>query len=212
MSVQCLLCDKRDAGHRYACHRCEQGLQRKLRHLETYATWFLTAEPYRGAGGRGAPGYGSRSPARDDVIAAMDIRSDGEVYGPDDSPTPIISIPGGLRYLATWVSQLDDTTESVPKDITGCVAYLLGRVPHMAMLKEIERFQQQVNILYTQARALAHDRPPGPLGRCLTVTCNGTVLERHNRNGLPDGGQCNGCSRVYNGPDLVRLSVAQEAS
>lgn len=212
MTTKCLLCPDGDAGHRYACHRCTTGLQRKLRHLETYATWYITPMPYRGAGGRGAPGYSSRSPARDDVIAAMDIRSDGDVKGPDDSPTPIVSIPGGLRHMATWVCRMDESRDTVPKTITECVAYLLGRVPHLAMDRQIEMFSFQVNVLYSQARALANDRPPGPLGQCLTVTCGGKVLVRNDRDGLPDGGKCEACLRVYTGLDLVRLSAAQEAS
>jgi hypothetical protein len=215
VSIQCLLCENRDAGHRYACHKCETGLQRKLRHLETYASWFLTAEPYRGAPGRGAPGYGSRSPARDDVIAAMDIRSDGDVFGPDDSPTPIVSIPGGLRYLATWVSQMDGSRGSAPKTVRGCVAYLLGRVPHLAMDKKIKTFADQVNILYSQARALAHDQPPKPLGNCMVVDCTGKVFPLQVQRDMDtrgDGARCTTCLRPYSGLDLVRLSVSQETS
>jgi hypothetical protein len=217
VSIQCLLCDNEDAGHRYACHRCTTGLQRKLRHLDTYATWFLDPMPYRGAGGRGAPGYGSRSPARDDVIAAMDIRSDGDVLGPDDSPTPIISIPGGLRYLATWVSQLDPSWDTSwdTAGITQCVAYLLGRVPHLVMDKKIELFGDQVGVLYKQARALAHDRPSGPLGNCLVVGCEGKVFRLDPERDLDapgDGARCRVCRRTYSGLDFARLLAAQQAS
>lgn len=211
MSITCLICDQDHAGYRYACHRCETGLQRKLRHLDVYSTWFITPQPYRGgAAGRRSPGYGSRSPARDDVIVAMDIRSDGDMRGPDDVPTPVISIPGGLRYLATWATQRDGSHDTVPKTITTCVAYLLGRVPHIAVSKDISWFADRVTILYNQARALANDQPPGPLGHCLGVDCAGTVLVRHDDRGRPDGGRCDTCLRTYGGLDLVRLAVAQE--
>lgn len=211
MSIRCLICEKDHAGYRYACHRCETGLQRKLRHLDVYSTWLITPQPYRGGdAGRRSPGYGSRSPARDDVIAAMDIRSDGEMHGPDDVPTPIISIPGGVRYLATWATQRDDSHDTVPKTITGSIAYLLGRVPHIALTRDVAWFADRVTILHNQARALAHDQPPPPLGKCLVVTCEGEVLTRHDYRGRPDGGRCATCLRAYTGLGLVRLAVAND--
>lgn len=216
VTIKCLLCGNENSGHRYAGPKCTTRLQRQLRDLDTYATWFLTPQPYRGATGRGAPGYGSRSPARDDVIVAMDVRSDGVVKGEDDSPTPIVSIPGGIRYIATWVSRMDGSRDTVPTTVRACVAYLLGRVPHLVMEKDaIVTFNDQVGTLYSQARALAHDTPPKPLGNCLVVGCDGkvfplAVLRDTDSNG--DGARCQSCLRTYNGLDLVRLSVAQEAS
>lgn len=213
MSTKCLLCPNGDAGHRYACHKCTTSLQRQLRDLETYATWFLTPQPYRGATGRGAPGYGSRSPARDDVIVAMDIRSDRTVYGEDDSPTAVVSIPGGIRYIATWVSRMDGSRDTVPTTVRACVAYLLGRVPHLVMEKDaIVTFNDQVGTLYSQARALAHDTPPKPLGNCLVVGCDGKVFPlavQRDTASNGDGARCQQCLRVYTGTDLVRLSVQQ---
>jgi hypothetical protein len=208
MTVRCLLCDQRDAGHRYACDHCVTGLQRQLREIETYAAVLpILAQPGRsGMPSRGAPGYGSRSPANDDVIVAMDARSKGDPLGPDDTTSPIISIPAGVHYIANGVRHEQGWVTPLRWTITSEVAFLLGRVPHAAMHQWVTTFATMVGKLHRQARALAHDQPPRPLGVCLGVDCDGQVYPRH------DGARCNTCLRVYTGLDLARLGAAQEAT
>lgn len=214
MTIRCLVCDHNDAGHRHACDQCVTKTQRQLRELETYdAVLYVFTTPSRnGIPSRGAPGYGSRSPARDDVIVATDLRSKGDPLGPDDTEQPILSIPAGVHWIANGVRhELQPTTPMPPRwTVTTEVAYLLGQLPNVAMCTWVDRFAGMVSKLHKQARALAHDQPPRPLGTCLGVDCGGLVYQTWR--GDIEGARCSTCLRSYTGLDLVRLSVAQEAS
>lgn len=79
----CLVCLKNDT-HRYACGDCSETARRRLRELELFAERLAIPamlEPTRGTTGRRSPGYGSRSPARDDVLVMLDHRSHAERLG-----------------------------------------------------------------------------------------------------------------------------------
>lgn len=217
----CLVCTKKDAHHRYACPDCVRNIQRQLRELEDYAVILtvLTAPAVGANGSTRTPGYASKAPASADVLTAMDMRSGGgaavfRLRDPRDmDDEPIRSIPGSIRGIACWLRE--DIGESLVRKwtITTEIAYLLGKIEHCAGDQWIGELADDIHELWQQARALAHDRPPGPLGACLTVTCDGIVWptsvrekgERH------DGGRCKGCNRTYTGLDLVRLHSAQEA-
>lgn len=204
MSIRCLICDHNDAGHRYACDDDIAKIQRQLREIGTY--WDLLPRltaPTRNATGRGAPGYTSRPPARLDVLATLDIRSTGDILGPDDIEQPIVSITAAIRHIATWVNAIT----GLPGSGYG---YLLGSVQHVAMTRSIERLANEVSQLHRQLRALAHDAPPRSLGTCIGVECGGAVYQTWR--GELEGARCTRCLRIYTGLDLVRLSVAQEAS
>lgn len=205
--ITCLICDHNDAGHRYACDDDIAKIQKQLREIGTY--WDLLSrfptfrEPTRNATGRGAPGYTSRPPARLDVIATLDIRSTGDILGPDDIEQPIVSIRAAIRHIATWVNEVTGLSGSG-------YGYLLGSVQRVAMTRSIERLAAEVSHLHRQLRALAHDAPPRPLGTCLGVDCGGNVYQTWRDQ--VEGARCSRCLRTYTGLDLVRLSVAQEAS
>lgn len=210
MSTLCLVCDHQHLGHRYACDDCVIRLQRKLREIDIY--WDILAceamhEPSRGTTGRMSPGYSSRSPARDDVLVALDIRSSGMVFGADDVDQPTVSITAGVDHLAAWVR---DHTDQPCSGLYG----LLTAVPYAAQCRDVHEFAGWITRLHNQLRVLAHDQPPRPLGRCLKVDrdgdCGGDVYPTWR--GEEDGARCSRCGRVYTGLDLVRLSVAQEAS
>lgn len=204
MTIRCLICDHNDAGHRYACDNDLLKLQHHLRDLDTYWDLLpLLAAPTRGATGRGSPGYASRSPARDDVLVMLDIRSSGDVYGPDDLDDPLVSLPTGVAHIVTWVRQLDPS----PPRWAG-IGYLLSRVPHVAMTTHIALFASQVRILHGRARALAHDQPPRPLGTCTAAECDGAVFQTWRDEGV--GARCRACSKIYTGLDLLDLPVAQQ--
>jgi hypothetical protein len=206
MSITCLVCDHQHPGHRYACDDCVLKIQRQLRELDTY--WDLLphlVQPTRSATGRCSPGYASRPPGRLDVLVALDIRSSGDVYGPDDTDEPLVSLPTGIDYITAWVRKLDP---SPPR--WGGIGYLLSRVPHVAMTQSIALLASQVRILHSRTRALVHDQPPRPLGVCLGVECGGDVYQTWRDQ--EEGARCTRCRRIYTGLDLVRLSAAQEAS
>jgi hypothetical protein len=214
MSITCLVCTHQHPGHRYACDDCVNKLQKRLREIGPYwdmLDWCPSFhEPTRGGIERGAPGYASRSPANDDVIVALDPRSSGDIYGPDDVDEPTIGIAAGIHHLVTWVRELDPS----PPAERGGLGYLLVRVPHVAMTKAITMMGQQIGRLHQQCRRLVHDQPAGPMAKCMTIGCEGLVYAevKRDRPRRPSGARCANCARTYIGRDLWMLSVQQEAS
>lgn len=211
MSIVCLVCDHQHPSHRYACDNCINTLQRKLRAIGDY--WDLLDcqalhEPTRGSTGRSSPGYTSRPPARLDVLVALDPRSNGDIHGPDDIDQPIIGISAGITHIARWVRA------RVPGRPCRGLYDLLVLVPYVAMGRDVGVFAGWVTRLHQQCRSLVHDQPPRAVASCMAVDCEGRVYaeQRPDRPGRAAGARCSRCRRTYTGLDLVRLSVAQEAS
>jgi hypothetical protein len=201
----CLICD-RAAGHRYACHHCTDQMRRQLRELEDYAVILAaTVGPLRGGPARRSPGYGSKSPARDDVIVMLDYRSRTGGEGDDDEESPMRSLVGGIRTLACWLREEAEQSDPRRWTLTSEIAYLLGRIESCAMEQWVDELSSDIRELHGQARALSHDQPTGPLGTCLGVGCGGQVY----RLTMPgdDGARCSVCLRLYDGLDLVRLGA-----
>jgi hypothetical protein len=217
--TECLICPE-DAGHRYACHGCVNRMRKQLRELEDYAVILAcTMGPLRGGPSRRSPGYGSRSPARDDVIVALDVRSragdvdeDGEAITrrPEDRDTWTRSIPGAIRQLACWLREEADQSDPVRWTLTTEIAYILGRIEACAMEQWVDDLASDIKELHAQARVLAGDPSPRPLGTCMVVECGGDVY-RFERPGL-DGAQCRSCQRLYDGLDLLRLGAAAKGA
>jgi hypothetical protein len=216
MTADCLVCGQRDAGRLYACDDCIDLIRRRLRELETYALVLaVTLTPLRTGTSRRAPGYGSRSPARDDAIVMLDLRSRSGGEGPDDEDEPPRSILGGLAQIADWIREEQDVSRpSGPPILSREVGYLLGQISWCAGRQWVDELADDVHQLHVQARRLAGDAPPGPLGACIAVGCGGDVYAAslRTRDGREDGARCRACGREYSGLDLVRLQVAQEAS
>lgn len=223
---KCRICTRTDTNgpQIHSCPDCINHLLRTLRELGVYWTDYLPrmTEPARGTTGRMSPGYGSRSPARDDVLVALDPRSwpgDVDEHGeaitrrPDDTPTWMRSIPGTLHGIAAAIA--DQRTEQLPDDHLGYIRRTLYWCAQQTVLDPdgvrhpwIDDLAGDLIELHHQARQLARDQPQAPLGDCLTVTCDGRV----HWGGPGKPATCAACQRVYDGLDLVRLSAAQEAT
>lgn len=212
----CLVCQRSDT-HRYSCDTCTETTRRRLRELELYAAWLATPtmlEPTRGTTGRRSPGYGSRPPARDDVLVMLDHRSRTEPTGPDDEDTPVWSILGTLYAVATFVR--GHVGDSVPRRLTlaGELGYLLGRLDWCATQPWVDVIAADVRQLHAQARAVAGDRPPERLGTCTEQGCSGAVYPARLRDPdgtRVDGARCKRCGQPYTGLDLVGLAKRGEA-
>ncbi|WP_189061144.1 hypothetical protein [Longimycelium tulufanense] len=217
-----MICTDRDVGYTYACDRCVDDTRRRLRELEQYALVLtLTAGPLRAGTSRRAPGYTSRSPARDDVVVMLDVRSAGgasvhRLHDPRDADEqPYRSILGSLAGIADWIREEQQVTRpSGPPQLVREVGYLLGQLAWCAQQQWIDELADDIRELHAQARQLAGDAPPRPLGTCIVVGCTGTVypVQLRTVEGIHDGARCSICHRTYDGLDLVRLRVAQEAS
>lgn len=156
----CPICVKNDT-HRYACGDCIATTHRRLREL--YAKWLATPtmlDPTRGTTGRRSPGYGSRPPARDDVLVMLDHRTHAEQLSPDDEDTALWSLLGTLHGLAQFVP--GHAGQLSPRHVTmsGEVGYLLGRLAWCATQQWVADIAENVLHLHNQARAIVNDDPP----------------------------------------------------
>lgn len=218
---KCLVCTKNDTigSALYACMDCLNHVLRLLRELEDYLTHQLPAmkEPMRGQTGRLSPGYGSRSPARDDVLSALDPRSlpgdvdeDGEpiTRRPDDTGTWVRSITGGLEGIAAWIAEHRGWHPpfAYDHDVTDQpIAYIRRHLYWSGGQPWIDDIADDIAELHDQARRLANDGPQQPIASCLTVTCDGQVYEGDYKKPA----RCAKCKRPYEGLDLIRLGVAE---
>lgn len=216
---KCRVCHRQDTTSvLYACNDCVNRLVRLVRELVVYARDILPnmVQPGGGMTGRGSPGFGPRSPARDDVIAALDPRSlpgdvdehgDAVMRRPDDSRTWVASIPGRLAGLADAIAA--DRDEARPGGTLDADAgYITRNAWWLAGQQWIDDAFNDVAELHTMARQLSGDAPQRALGHCLTVTCDGQVFW----GGIGRPAQCQACRRTYDGLDLVRLEASETAA
>lgn len=215
--MKCCIC-RRDT-HRHACDTCLTTTRRRLRETELYAAWLTLPDlltPIRSNNGRGAPGYASRPPIRLDAVAMSDPRSrlnpppvdeDRGIGHPDDTDTtwPILDT---LNQLANDVRAQLQHPNPPAVTLAGEVGYLLSQLDRCAYEPWIADLADHIRTLHAQARAVAHDQPPGPLGTCLVVGCGGQVYPPPPRR---DTTRCSSCGRPYTGLDLVRLRTQEDA-
>lgn len=224
MSYRCLCCDKRDAGHKYACPQCVNDLRRWLTELEDYVAVILAMQGTIGGQATGSIGvsYRSKPPVSLTPMAMMDRRSTTADYVERNSPAfdpvgaedhdHVTSLPEAVHAIATWIREERGAQEPRSWTLVSELRYLRGEVDGCAIEQWVDDLHSEIKELHHKARMLAHDAPPGPLGTCLSIECEGTVFPASvkDSSGRHDGGRCSACSRTYNGPDLVRLGVSEE--
>lgn len=228
---RCTICDHDTQLGRFACEWCTTDMRRLLREIELYVAWLpLLAVPgrYGSTGGR-SPGFGSRPPARLDVLVALDPRtrlfSDRE-FDPvtdDDEDNAPRSVLGALESWSRMIrEELGQEQPTKPATIGSEITHLLGAVESCAYLEWVDEFADYIKGEHRRLRSLVGDRPPSPLAPCLLVGCEGRV---HWCRDIPDpddpepdpkrkrkldAARCNQCGRTYAGLDLIRLRL-QEA-
>lgn len=221
---RCLCCEKKDAGHRYACEPCVNDMRRWLREMEDYAAIMLSMRGSIGSKPHGSVGvsFGSKPPTPLTPIAMLDPRSTSaehvEQNSPDFDPVGVDehdhvrSLPSAIHGIACWLREERDLSEPTSWTLASELRFLRAEVQACAAEQWVNELHGDLKELHRQARVVAKDSPPGPLGHCLTVTCDGTVFPASIKesDGRHDGGRCNACQRAYTGPDLVRLGVSEE--
>ncbi|MGW1679374.1 hypothetical protein [Saccharopolyspora sp. NPDC002376] len=194
----------------YCCAQCAETMRARLREIEEYAA-VLDARPgVGGDGGRRSPGFGSRPPARLDVIAARDYRTVSHVVGPDDVDDDIMSILGTLHGLSRWVwderNRLAGPHDPVERPrtsptITSEAGYLRGRIAWCAGQPWIDDLAENLRELHGQARRLAGEAPSKPVAPC--GGCGGPLFPVGTTDTVAV--RCGDCGGTYDGLELLDL-------
>ncbi|WP_017972508.1 hypothetical protein [Actinopolyspora halophila] len=200
-AAPCLVCGASADYTRYTCQRCPDRMRRQLGEVEDYHA-ALDAEP--GSGGkseRRAPGFGSRSPARDDVIAANDRRSLPHVLGPDDEERGIKPVLETLHMLALWIAEEagDDRGRHEPT-VTTEGGYLRSRIDWCTGQPWVDELAEEIAELHGQLSRLAGDPPEKPLAYC---SCGGPLWSQGNQ--VLVSVRCGACGTTYSGADILRI-------
>jgi hypothetical protein len=206
-----------DEGYR----TCSDCLDRLREHLAEVGQRWRVLDPRPGASGehgtRGAPGFGSRAPAVDTVVAMRDWRSsreactwqgaDGKVHR--ESQRPPLSVPSELFTLAHFVADARQMTGPDPLDVETIVRWLDQQLDWITRQEGVAAFARVVRELRAQLRPLTGEPSPKRVG-----TCPNTVDEgEHAREcSAPlyaplksDVIACRACGRKWERSDWLRL-------
>lgn len=211
-----------DPGYR-TCSGC---LDRLRQHLREVADRYARLDPSPGASGdhgRGAPGFGSRSPASDHIIAMTDPRSsrtakawvggDGRVHC--EAEHPPLSVHGELNTLA-WVIA-DERGIAGPDDradVPALVRWIDAQLDWATRCELCSHIAEVVRGLLAQLRPVTGAPKPRYIGSCPTALDDDTVCGTRLYAPLRgDTISCRGCGRRWSRPEWLHLGqVLQEAS
>lgn len=119
--------------------------------------------PQPGDDGRRGPGFGSRSPARDIVIAVTDWRT---TWTEDDR------LHNPLNVLRSWADQVREEVgekRTSPADVHGEAALLVRRLDHITRQEWVADMWQEIRETRDQLRTIAGEPRPVPIGRCPNI-------------------------------------------
>ncbi len=174
-TLLCVICSTVDKPRRATpgyrtCNRCVDHLREALVEIpERYATIGSGESllPVIAPGGRRGPGFGSRSPARDSVIALTDHRSNG-AYGGVHSP---------LAVLESWARAVrEDTGQAQPKSratVFGEARFLVKWLDWITRQYWVDDLWTEVKEVRDQLRATTDYQKSVPVGRCTNLLDTG---------------------------------------
>jgi hypothetical protein len=180
---RCLLCPpprdgrawrRADDGYR-TCSGC---LDRVRERLAEVGARYAVLDPRPGASGehgsRGAPGFGSRSPASDHVVAVMDWRSsrvalvwrgaDGRLHR--ESQRPPLSVLAELFTLAEHVAEVRGLTGPARLTVADITRWLDGQLDWITRQAGVVEFDRVLRELVGQLRPLTGEPRPKRVGEC----------------------------------------------
>jgi hypothetical protein len=193
----------------YACPACRQHLTRQLSEVEDYLA-IVSAVPSR-TGGPRPKGFASSPPARLDVIAMLDPRTELNGFGPDDVldevPNIAADLHGWVRVAMETIATPDDLFGYETWLIHGDAVFLRTRIGWICQQPWVDGFAADIARVHGALARACGDTPAKPLGRCLDMACGGQVFRRSDD---PTDGrlQCRTCRTTYSGLDLVKLRSA----
>lgn len=214
----CLCCAARGVQRRASdgyltCTRCCDRLRDTLTEIKT-RYWQLCSItsllPTVTDDGRKARGYASRSPARDQVIAMLDPRTTATEPG---DPHSVLAI------LASWAELVREETHqsrpSEPATVESEAAVLDAWMDWITRQDWVVELDTELRQVRDQLRSETGEPNPKPVGHCINTLDEGeTTRECRAPLFAPKEGtaiRCHHCGREYDGLDLVKLELAQEA-
>lgn len=205
MTLMCAICStpakprRAPDGYR-TCDNCSDRIREYLKEIPGQYDALTRVDalfPQTGDGGRRGPGFGSRSPARDIVIAVTDWRTvwaeDSRLHHP----------PSVLNAWASMVrEEVGEKAADGPADVHRETALLVRRLDHVTRQEWVADMWREVREMRDQLRTIAGEPRPVPIGRCPNVpegkaTPCGTPLY------APQYGDtitCRGCSEQWPRP------------
>ena len=147
--------------HGMLCHRCHGRLLRSLETIRVEICHKLDLiTPGNGTGGTCHTKPGSRSPARDELIAALDVRSKQT-----RDLVPVAAV------VDTWCRILveERRLSTAPSDTVEAVGLLERHADWIAAQPYADEILIELGDAAMQMRRIADDLPPRPLGTCPDV-------------------------------------------
>lgn len=195
----CLVCDRRTAENgALLCARDLEGLVALLGEL-TVGHRALDPQPGAGGanGGRGAPGFGSRSPARDAVLVLTDPRPQAFDPARPEQPAGIVCV------LGWWADRAREDglipVRRGPRTVDGEAALLVAHVDQVArrwwvgeMVTSLRHAVRHVRLVRGQLE------PTVPIGQC--PKCSGQIRARS----WGRQARCQGCGMDWAGEQQLR--------
>lgn len=215
-----------DRGYR-TCTGCYDRMRDTLKEI---AHRYQLLDPRPGAnlehGGRGAPGFGSRAPASEHIIAMRDRRSssvartwlgrDGRLH--QESERPPLSVHNVLDLIAWDIAEargVDGPTAAL--DVHELVRWIDGHMDWITRHESVAEIHQMLRDLLNQLRPVTGDPSPRHIGLCPnTITLpDDTTRECGARLYAPlrgDSISCKNCSREWPRSEWLRLGDLLDAS
>ena len=164
---------------------------------------YAALSPLPGVGGGGmrrAPGFGSRSPANDHILAIRDPRSTRLEPGDPHS------VPG---VLAAWVGLLIEERSLIPpaRTVADMARFLDNHLDYLTREDWVEDFAEELRALHSQLRAIGQQRRR--IGLCPNTVDEGDTTRQCGA-GLyaplySDVIKCHACGREWQRADWLRL-------
>lgn len=215
-----------DSGYR-TCATCLDRIRDQLREISArYRLLNATPGSSGDYGTRGAPGFGSRSPASDHIIAMRDPRtgrdattwrgSDGRFH--QEPENPVLSVFTELDLIARHIAEarsIDHGPEHPTVDATA--RFIDNHLDWLTRQDDIADHAGVIAELAAQLRPATGEPGRRHIGHCPnTVTDpDSTTRECRARLYAPLSGdtiQCGACEREWRRPEWLRLGLMLDAS
>lgn len=187
------------------CNACADRIRDALQEIPAQYARLTTVQallPGSGDEGRRGPGFGSRSPARDVVIAVTDRRTtwaeDQRLHHP----------PSILHAWAQMVRE--ETGEATPPVPPACdveAVLLIRRLDHVTRQEWVADMWSELREVVDQLRTIAGEPRPLPVGRCPNIPegadreCGTSLYVRPGTDTIT----CRACGRQWERRDWLHL-------